>query len=124
MKSILIVEDDPLNAKLLTNLLEANGYRTRLATTGTEGVSAFGEETPDLMLIDIQLPRKNGFEVCFEVKRSPEGRAMPVLLMSAVYTDQEHAQRYSEELSADGYLMKPFDMNELMSRVHELIGRS
>lgn len=124
MKSILIVEDDPLNAKLLTNLLEAHGYRTRLATTGAEGVSAFGEETPDLMLIDIQLPRKNGFEVCFEVKRSPQGRSMPVLLMSAVYTDEEHATRYSEELSADGYLMKPFDMNVLMERVHELIGRS
>ena len=124
MKSILIVEDDPLNAKLLTNLLEAHGYRTRVATTGAEGVDAFSEETPDLMLIDIQLPRKNGFEVCFEVKRSPQGRTMPVLLMSAVYTDKEHATRYSEELSADGYLMKPFDMNVLMSRVQELIGQS
>jgi len=124
MKSILIVEDDPLNAKLLTNLLEAHGYRTRLATTGVDGVAAFSEETPDLMLIDIQLPRKNGFEVCFEVKRSPAGRTTPVLLMSAVYTDEEHATRYSEELSADGYLMKPFDMNVLMARVHELIGRA
>jgi DNA-binding response OmpR family regulator len=124
MKSILIVEDDPLNAKLLTNLLEAHGYRTRLAKTGTEGVDAFGEETPDLMLIDVQLPRKNGFEVCFEVKRSDAGKSMPVLLMSAVYTDREHATRYSEELSADGYLMKPFDMNVLMERVHELIGRA
>lgn len=124
MKSILIVEDDPLNAKLLTNLLEAKGYRTRVATTGVEGVDAFAEETPDLMLVDIQLPRKNGFEVCFEIKRSPEGRKMPILLMSAVYTDQEHAERYSEELSADGYLMKPFDMDVLMERVQALIGQA
>ncbi len=124
MKTILIVEDDPLNAKLLTNLLEAHGYRTRVAKTGTEGVDAFDAETPDLMLIDVQLPRKNGFEVCFEVKRSDAGKAMPVLLMSAVHTDEEHATRYSKELSADGYLMKPFDMNVLMERVHELIGRA
>jgi len=124
MKSILIVEDDPLNAKLLTNLLEAHGYRTRLAKTGAEGVREFGAETPDMMLVDIQLPRKNGFEVCFEVKRSPEGKKTPVLLMSAVYTDKEHAARYSEELSADGYLTKPFDMNVLIARIHELIGRA
>ena len=124
MKSILIVEDDPLNAKLLTNLFEAHGYRTRLAKTGAEGVDAFGEETPDLMLVDVQLPRKNGFEVCFEVKRSTAGKQTPVLLMSAVYTDEEHATRYSKELSADGYFMKPFDMNVLIARVHELIGRA
>ena len=122
MKSVLLVEDDPLNAKVLTKLLEANGYRTALATTGTEGVAAFEREKPDLMIVDVQLPKKNGFEVCFEVKRHQEGRDTPVLLMSAVYTDEAHAQRYSQELRAEGYLLKPFDMNDLLHRVRELIG--
>lgn len=124
MKSILIVEDDPLNAKLLTNLLEAHGYRTALATNGPDGVTAFEREKPDLALIDVQLPRKNGFEVCFEIKRSAAGASTPVLLMSAVHTDRVHANRYSADLRAEGYLIKPFDMNVLMARVHELIGQA
>jgi DNA-binding response OmpR family regulator len=124
MKSILVVEDDPLNAKVLTKLLQAHGYQITLATSGDAGVEAFERERPDLMLVDVQLPRKNGFEVCFEVKRHAAGRTTPVLLMSAVYTDEEHAKRYSSELHAEGYLLKPFDMNVLMARVHELIGRA
>ncbi|HJK91236.1 MAG TPA: response regulator, partial [Polyangiaceae bacterium LLY-WYZ-15_(1-7)] len=73
-------------------------------------------------IVDVQLPRKNGFEVCFDIKRQDEGKRTPVLLMSAVYTDREHAQRYSSELDADGYLVKPFDMHALLRRVRELIG--
>ena len=117
-----MVEDDPVNAQILSDFLAANGYATAQASTGTEGIERFKSERPDLMLVDVQLPRKNGFEVCFEVKRSPEGRELPVLLMSAVYTDREHADRYSSgSLRADGYLTKPFDLADLLRRVRLLL---
>jgi DNA-binding response OmpR family regulator len=123
VKKILVVEDDPVNLQILSDFLSANGYDTHGASSGTEGLERFRSERPDLMLVDVQLPRKNGFEVCFEVKRSPEGRTLPVLLMSAVYTDREHAQRYSHEsLKADGYLSKPFNLDELLARVRGLLG--
>jgi DNA-binding response OmpR family regulator len=122
VKKILVVEDDPVNAQILSDFLAANGYATAQASTGTEGIERFKSERPDLMLVDVQLPRKNGFEVCFEVKRSPEGRELPVLLMSAVYTDREHADRYSSgSLRADGYLTKPFDLADLLARVRRLL---
>jgi len=124
VKKILVVEDDPVNLQILSDFLSAHGYDTRGATTGPEGIESFRRERPDLMLVDVQLPRKNGFEVCFEVKRSPEGRDTPVLLMSAVYTDREHAERYAHDgLHADGYLLKPFDLADLLARVRGLLGR-
>lgn len=122
MKRILVVEDDPLNVQVMTHFLNAHGYETVVARNGPEGVAAFEREHPDLVVADVQLPRKNGFEVCFEIKRTPAGKTTPVLLMSAVYTDKEHAARYSEELHAEGYLIKPFEMNAFLEQVRALIG--
>ena len=122
MKKVLVVEDDPLNVQVMSHFLRAHGYDIVVARTGTEGIEAFAEHHPDLVIVDVQLPRKNGFEVCFEVKRTEDGRRTPVLLMSAVYTDKEHAKRYSTELHADGYLGKPLDMHRLLRQVQGLIG--
>ncbi len=122
MKKILVIEDDPLNREILSDYLEAFGYDLVTAATGPEGVERFHETNPDLLLVDIQLPRKNGFEVCFEVKQT---RDVPVLLMSAVYTDTEHARPYTERgLKAEGYLIKPFPMADLLQRVQSLIGKA
>lgn len=124
MKKILVVEDDPVNLQILSDFLAAHGYDICAAETGPDGVASFYREHPDLMLIDVQLPRKNGFEVCSEVKQSPEGAGTRVLLMSAVYTGREHVARSSAPGLADGYLLKPFDLAELLSRVRGLIGTS
>lgn len=122
MKKILVVEDDPVNLQILSDFLGAQGYDMCGAVNGPEGVDSFFREQPDLMLVDIQLPRKNGFEVCSAVKASPTGAHTPVLLMSAVYTDREHSERYAKPGMADGYLLKPFDLAELLARIRGLIG--
>jgi len=122
VKKILVVEDDPVNLQILSDFLAAHGYHIAGAVTGPDGVESFHRERPDLMLIDVQLPRKNGFEVCSEVKQSREGAATRVLLMSAVYTDREHTERYASPGLADGYLLKPFDLVELLARIRGLIG--
>lgn len=122
MKRVLLVEDDPLSAQVMMHFLNAHGYETVVATTGPEGVKAFEREHPDLVVTDVQLPHKNGFEVCFDIKRTEAGKTTPVLLMSAVYTDKDHAEKYAENLQAEGYLIKPFAMNTFLARVQELIG--
>ncbi|MEZ4400966.1 MAG: response regulator [Kofleriaceae bacterium] len=122
MKKILVVEDDPVNLQILTDYLEAHGYELRQATDGAAGVRQFFAERPDLLLVDVQLPRKSGFEVCFEVKRSPEGAAVPVLLMSAVYTPRDQLDRLAAPSLAAGYLTKPFALGALLDQVHALIG--
>ena len=121
MKKILVVEDDPVNQMILMDFLAANGYATVAASSGPEGIERYDRELPDLCLVDVQLPRKNGFELVREIK----GRRTqtPVLLMSAVYNDADQSTRTVQlGTLADGYLTKPFDLVQLLSQVRRLLG--
>jgi len=123
VKKILVVEDDPVNQTILVDFLAANGFETIAASSGPEGIERFERDTPDLLLIDVQLPRKNGFELLREIKGRPEGKSTPILLMSAVYNDRDQSNRTIElGTLADGYLCKPFDLVKLLAQVRQLLG--
>jgi DNA-binding response OmpR family regulator len=123
LKKILVVEDDPVNSQVLNDFLTANGYEVLVARTGPEGVTKFRDLQPDLAIIDVLLPSKNGFEVAFEIRQSPNGKDMPLLMMSAVYTDLDQAESYARDsLAAQGYLVKPFELSALMAKVRTLLG--
>lgn len=123
MKKILVVEDDPTNATVLRDYLGAYGYAVTVATSGPDGLEAFREEKPDLAIVDVLLPRTNGFEVCFEMKRTEHGKSMPVFLMSAIYKDYRHAEGYAKkDLKAQAYFVKPFDLERLLGHVQLFIG--
>lgn len=120
-KKILIVEDDPIGRKVLTDYLTAHGYDVSTASTGTEGVAKAAAESPDLVVCDVLLPKKSGFEVCFEIKRAPATREVPILLMSAVCKDS-HSEFYAAvDLHAEGYFVKPFMMSALLARIRTLL---
>ena len=121
MKKILVVEDDPVNQMILADFLAANGYITVGAASGPEGIERFDADAPDLCLVDVQLPRKNGFELVREIKS--RGKHTPVLLMSAVYSDRDQTSRTAQlGTLADGYLSKPFDLVQLLAQVRQLLG--
>src|SRR6185369_7782554 len=123
MKKILVVEDDPVNGMMLRDFLDACGYTTIVETTGPAGIARFEREQPDLAIVDVQLPKRSGFEVCFEIKRTAHGKKTPVFLMSAVYKDLEHAEGYAKnDLKAQAYFVKPFDLERLLSHVQLFIG--
>ncbi len=123
MKKILVVEDDPVNQMILMDFLAANGYETIAAATGPEGIEQFDRTSPDLCLVDVQLPRKNGFELVREIKS--RGTRTPVLLMSAVYTEPDQSSRTVQiGTLADGYLTKPFDLVHLLAQVRGLLGEA
>lgn len=123
MKKILVVEDDPVNQMILMDFLAANGYQTVAASTGPEGIDRYDSESPDLCLVDVQLPRKNGFELVREIKG--RGAQTPVLLMSAVYNDADQSTRTVQlGTLADGYLTKPFDLVYLLAEVRKLLGEA
>jgi CheY-like chemotaxis protein len=123
VKKILVVEDDPVNQMILSDFLTANGYRIVTASSGPEGIERFEREAPDLMLVDVQLPRKNGFELLHEIKGRPAGQSTPILLMSAVYNDRDQSNRTIQlGTLADGYLTKPFDLVQLLAQVRGLLG--
>ena len=122
MKKILVVEDDPVNQMILMDFLAANGYLTVAASSGPEGIEQYDKQSPDLCLVDVQLPRKNGFELMREIKSRG---TTPILLMSAVYTDQDASTRTVQlGTLADGYLTKPFDLVQLLAQVRQLLGEA
>jgi two-component system, OmpR family, response regulator MprA len=123
VKKILVVEDDPINQMILLDFLAANGYETVAASSGPEGIERYDIEQPDLCLVDVQLPRKNGFELVREIRG--RGSKTPVLLMSAVYNDHDQSTRTIQlGALADGYLTKPFDLVHLLAQVRQLLGEA
>ncbi|MBK6577600.1 MAG: response regulator [Sandaracinaceae bacterium] len=122
MKKILLVEDDALSSMVLGDFLEAHGYDVSFAKNGVDALTEFERVSPDAMLVDVMLPKRSGFEVCFEVKRTEKGRNMPVMLMSAVYRDEDHARKYArEDLRAQAYLVKLFDMKAMLTELETLL---
>jgi two-component system response regulator MprA len=121
-RHVLIVEDDETTALVISEYLASFGYRTTIARNGADGVTQFISERPDLALVDVLLPKRDGFDVCFVMKASEHGRTAPVVLMSAAYRDVVEAEAYARGLLASGFLKKPFDLDMLVERVHQLIG--
>jgi DNA-binding response OmpR family regulator len=118
-KRVLVVEDDPIGQKIVVDALTAYGYQVSVARTGPEGVEKAMRERPDLVVCDVLLPQKSGFEVCFEIKRSM--RDLPVIFMSAVCRDTYSTAYASIDLRAQGYFVKPFSVTAMMERIGELL---
>lgn len=120
-KRVLVIEDDPIGQKIVVDALTAYGYAVSVARTGPEGVEKAAHERPDLVICDVLLPQKSGFEVCFEIKRASGTRDVPVIFMSAVCRDTYSESYASVDLRAQGYFVKPFSMPAMLSKVAELL---
>ena len=118
---VLIVEDDRLTALVISEFLASHGYRTTVATTGLEGVDCFLADCPDLVLCDALLPRVNGFDACTVMRNSPLGPTVPIVMMSAYFRSHRQALEQAPHLEVDGFLVKPFDLDILLDRVHALL---
>jgi DNA-binding response OmpR family regulator len=119
MKRILVIEDDPVGREMLNDCLTAWGYHVVWASNGDEGVELAKLVNPDLVLCDVLLPKKSGFQVCFELKRG--NSRTPVLLMSAILQGGAEQRYAKEDLKADGYLVKPFQMSAMLARIQQLL---
>ena len=116
---ILIVEDQPLNRKLVRDVLQAKGYRTIEAETGEEGVRAAQDQLPALILMDIQLPGINGIEALQQIRENPAMRSIPVIAVTASAMQQN--QREILAAGFDGYLPKPININDFLEAVRSKI---
>jgi signal transduction histidine kinase len=112
---ILVVEDNPTNMRLVADLLKSHGYRVVEAVTGEEALDTLKFLRPDLILMDIQLPGKDGLEVARVLKADPETRAIPIVALTA------HAMRGDEERARDagcaGYIAKPIDTSRFAGQI-------
>ena len=116
---ILLVEDEEALRMTLSDRLLSEGYEVECAGDGEEGLRCALEATHDLIVLDIMLPRKNGFDVCRDVRQA--GVTTPILMLTA--RGQTVDKVVGLKLGADDYLTKPFEMMELLARVEALLRR-
>ena len=119
-KSILIVDDEPNIVISLEFLLKREGYQVAVAADGEEAMLKLKELLPDLVLLDVMLPLKNGFAVCQEIRSDPQLSALKILMLTAKGRDTEVQKGLA--LGADAYMTKPFATKELVAKVRELLG--
>jgi len=119
-EKILLIEDEEALRMTLTDRLIAEGYSVDHAADGNEGLRKAIETACDLVLLDVMLPRTNGFDVCREIRQA--GLPTPILMLTA--RGQTVDKVVGLKLGADDYLTKPFDMSELMARIEALLRRS
>lgn len=118
MKKVLIVEDDAAIAELERDYLEANDFAVDLAADGMTGLTSALNNSYDLILLDIMLPKMDGFQVCREIRKHKE---IPILMVSAKREDVDKIRGLG--LGADDYVIKPFSPSELVARVKAHISR-
>ena len=124
-KYVLIVDDDPDLVETVCMMLEDKGYEVGKAYDGVEGKEAINERHPDLLVLDVMMPRKDGYELCAELKADSATKDIPVILLTAVgeavpTTSYTHAQGMSTE--AEEYIPKPVDSKTLVEAVDSFFG--
>lgn len=122
MKKILIVDDDPILRRVLQNSLEQKGYQVISVGSGSEALTQFERDIPDLVVSDVSMPEMNGFEFCRQLRSQPSGKLIPFIFLSAMGEVNDRIQGHT--IGADSYLTKPFEMKELLANIEALIERS
>lgn len=125
-KRILVVDDEPDMVEMLKLILESASYEVLTAYDGQEGVEKAKLERPDAIILDLMMPRKDGFQACKELKGDPATAAIPVLVLTAISEKLSHtkyAKSMGLELEAEDYIDKPVDANLLLERLEKLLRR-
>ena len=118
-KTILVVDDSPTELRLMATTLVQNGYKVETAIDGEEALNKAAGLLPDLVLLDIILPKKNGYQVCRQLKTQPETSHLRVVLVSS--KNQDSDRYWGLRQGADTYLTKPFSDSELLKVIHQYI---
>jgi len=120
-KRVLVVDDEPHVIKTLAFVLEKEGYEVLTAGNGEEAINKVHESKPDLMFLDVMMPRKNGYEVCQELKNDSKYKNIHIIMLSA--KGQEADREKALNLGANEFMTKPFSPAGVVSRVRELLGQ-
>ena len=116
---ILVVDDEPNIVLSLEFLMKQAGFQVRTAADGEAALAAVAAELPDLVLLDVMMPRKNGCEVCQAIRANPDWQAVRIIMLTAKGREVEREKGLA--LGADDYITKPFSTQEVVERVRELL---
>jgi len=117
--SILVVDDDQRNVRLVESILRTHGYTVLQAYDGDEALQIVQERPPDLLLLDVMMPKMSGFEVCRTLRARPETQLLPIIMVTALNALEDKVQGL--ELGADDFLTKPINRSELIAKVRSIL---
>lgn len=120
-EKILVVDDEEHIAELISYNLTSNGYKVVIANNGIDAIKLAIEEKPNLILLDLMIPGKDGYDVCKDVRSNSEIRNTPIIMLTA--KSEEVDKILGLELGADDYITKPFSVRELLARVKAVLRR-
>ncbi len=121
MSKVLVVEDNRTYQEMIVNLLKESGMEVATANDGVEAMEAIQAQIPDLVVLDVVMPRMNGYEVCREIKGAPQTQQVLVVMCST--KDQEFDRHWASKQGADAYITKPFKPQELVATIKQLLRR-
>lgn len=119
-RRVLIVDDEPSIAKVLRKQMEVAGFDVTVAVDGLDGLTKAREAIPELIILDVMLPKMNGYEVCAALKQDEALRKIPILMLTA--KSQRQDQEEGLKHGADAFLTKPFQLDELLAKARTLLG--
>lgn len=117
-RKILIADDEP-DIRLMVSRMLGRDYLVLEAADGDEACSMARSHKPDLILMDIMMPEKDGYSACLSLKSHPDTKAIPVIMVTGI--DHQLNVKFSDEMGADGYITKPFSLEELLNVVTRYI---
>ncbi len=118
-RRVLLIDDDPALLKVVGKRLEVAGYELLTAKDGEEGLTKAQLGAPDVIIVDLVLPKKSGFEICAALKKDSRFQRIPILVFTG--KGQEMDERLCREIGADGYLSKPHDAKALIEQIEALL---
>jgi twitching motility two-component system response regulator PilH len=118
----LVIEDDPDQRRFLERMLGGSGWRVVAAADGEAGLLAAGEQQPDAIVLDIMMPRLNGYQTCRRLKADPATSTIPVIIVTT--KDQPADEFWAKEVGADAFLAKPVDIRDLVNLLNRLTERA
>src|SRR6202161_623243 len=121
MKRVLLIEDDRDIVELVRYNLEREGFQVAAATDGASGLAQIRKTPPDILLLDLMLPKLSGLDICKEIRRDTSLNRLPILMLTA--RGEEADRVVGLELGADDYVTKPFSPRELVARIKALLRR-
>lgn len=121
-RKVLIVEDDEAISQLVKEALDAAGFQTDCVRDGVEAINQVLESKPDIVVLDLTIPRLSGFEICAMVRKSRTVGLTPIVVISGRDSQNDKLQAF--EIGADDYVTKPFSIRELVARVQAVLERS
>ena len=118
-RNVLVVDDEPNIVISIKFLMKQKGYEVRTASNGEEALQALNEKVPDLILLDVMMPKPDGYEVCQKIRATAKWKDIPVIMLTAKGREVEREKGFA--MGADDYITKPFSTQELVAKVQAIL---